>query len=47
MRQVFDELNDPDRLGAGRPTKWPMTATEALYNPNMNDDLTQRCLPTA
>jgi len=47
MRQVFEELNDPDRLGAGRPTKWPMTDQEALYNPNMNDDLTQRCLPTA
>ena len=47
VRQIFEALNDPDRLGVGRPTKWPMTSTEPTYNPNINDDLTQRCLPTA
>lgn len=47
VRQVFEALNDPDRLGVGRPTKWPMTSTEPTYNPNINDDLTQRCLPRA
>ena len=47
MRQVFEELNDPDRLGPGRPTKWPMTSTEPTYNPNIDDDLTKRCIPRA
>ncbi len=47
VRQVFEALNDPDRLGVGRPTQWPMTSTEALYNPGIDDDLTKRCLPTA
>lgn len=47
VRDIFEALNDPDRLGVGRPTKWPMTSTEALYNPGINDDLTQRCMPRA
>jgi hypothetical protein len=47
VRQVFEALNDHERVGVGRPTKWPMTSTEPTYNPNINDDLTQRCLPTA
>ena len=47
VRQVFEELNDPDRVAAGRPTKWPMTSTEPTYNPNINDDISQRCIPRA
>ena len=47
VREIFEALNDPDRLGVGRPSKWPMTSTEPTYNPNINDDLTQRCLPRA
>lgn len=44
-KQVFDALNDDERPGSGRPTQFPMTDTEALYNANINHDLAQRCLP--
>jgi hypothetical protein len=37
---------DSDRLAAGRPIAFPMTATEALYNASIENDLAQRCLPT-
>ncbi len=47
VRDVFEALNDPDRVGVGRPTKFPMSSTEALYNPNIDNDLLQRCLPRA
>ncbi len=47
VRDVFEVLNDPDRVGVGRPTKFPMSSTEALYNPNIDNDLLQRCLPRA
>ena len=47
MRDIFESLNDSERPGVGRPTKWPMTTTEPTYNPNINNDLLQRCLPTA
>ena len=47
VRDVFEALNDPDRLGVGRPTKFPLSSTEALYNPNIENDLLQRCLPRA
>lgn len=47
VREVFEALNDPDRLGVGRPTKFPLSSTEALYNPNIDDDLLKRCLPRA
>ena len=47
MRDVFEELNDPERPGVDRPSKWPMTTTEPTYNPNINNDLLQRCLPRA
>ncbi len=43
---VFEALNDPERPLSGRPSKWPMTQSEALYNPNVRDDITQRCMPT-
>ena len=46
-RQIFDALNDEEREGAGRPTKFTMTDTEPLYNPNIANDLTQRCAPKA
>lgn len=47
VRDVFEALNDPERLGVGRPTKFPLTSAEAIYNPNIADDLLQRCLPRA
>ena len=47
MRDLFEELDDPERPGVGRPSKWPMTTTEPTYNPNINNDLLQRCLPRA
>ncbi len=47
MRQVFDELNDSERVGTGRPLKFPLTDTEATYNPEITNDLAQRCLPRA
>ena len=47
VREVFEALNDPERLGVGRPTKFPLTSAEAVYNPNIDDDLLQRCLPRA
>lgn len=43
---VFGALNDPERPAQGRPTKFPMTDQEALYNPNIENDITVRCLPT-
>lgn len=47
VRDVFEALNDPERIGVGRPTKFPLTSAEAVYNPNIADDLLQRCLPRA
>jgi hypothetical protein len=38
-------MNDAERPATGRPTKFSMTDTEALNNPNIADDLQQRCLP--
>ena len=42
---IFDAMNDPERPGSGRPTKFSMSDTEANLNPNIADDLAQRCLP--
>ena len=44
---VFGAMNDEDRPAAGRPTKFSLTQSEATYNPEINDDLAQRCLPKA
>ena len=44
-RQVFDALDDSEREGSDRPTKFTMTDTEPLYNDNIEDDLTKRCAP--
>ena len=44
-RQIFDALDDPEREGSGRPTKFTMTDSEPLYNDNIDDDLTKRCAP--
>lgn len=46
-RQLFDELEDRERPGAGRPTKFTMTDSEPLYNDNIDNDLTKRCAPKA
>jgi len=42
---VFAAMDDPERPASGRPTKFSMSDTEALNNPNIADDLAQRCLP--
>jgi hypothetical protein len=44
-KEIFAAMNDAERPASGRPTKWPMSETEALYNSNIVDDLAQRCLP--
>lgn len=44
-KQVFTEMNDGERPASGRPIKFTLSDTEALYNNNINDDLAQRCLP--
>ena len=41
---VFRAMNDPLRP-LPRPTKWPIGAAEARYNPNIGEDLSKRCLP--
>ena len=49
MKSVFAALNggagDSERPASGRPTKFSMTDSEPTYNPNINNDLLQRCLP--
>lgn len=47
VAQVFNDLGDSARPGGGRPTKWPMSGTEALYNTNLDHDPLKRCLPRA
>ena len=44
-KEIFAAMNDPERPASGRPTKFSMSDTEALYNNNIADDLAQRCLP--
>jgi hypothetical protein len=44
-KEIFAAMNDAERPATGRPTKFSMTDTEALNNPNIADDLQQRCLP--
>ena len=44
-RQIFDALDDDEREGSDRPTKFTMTDSEPLYNDNIDDDLTKRCAP--
>ena len=46
-RAIFEELDDDERVAAGRPTKWPMSSAEALYNENLENDASQRCMPRA
>ena len=45
MKSVFAAMADSERPASGRPTKFSMTDTEPTYNANINNDLTQRCLP--
>lgn len=44
VEEVFGALNDPERP-LPRPTKFPISETEARYNPNIEDDANLRCLP--
>ncbi|MDH5759339.1 MAG: RagB/SusD family nutrient uptake outer membrane protein [Gemmatimonadota bacterium] len=43
--QVFAAMADSERPSSGRPTKFPMSNEEANDNPNIDNDLLQRCLP--
>lgn len=36
---------DSDRVAAGRPIQFSLSDTEALYNDNIENDLSQRCFP--
>ena len=47
VADIFEPLADGERPGAGRPTKFTMTEDEPVVNPNIVNDLLQRCLPTA
>ena len=44
VAKIFGEMNDP-RRPLPRPTMFAMSSTEALYNDNIEDDLSKRCLP--
>ena len=44
VEEVFGAMNDPLRP-LPRPTKFPLTSGEARYNPEIADDIAQRCLP--
>lgn len=44
VAKIFGEMNDPMRP-LPRPTMFPVSYTEALYNPNIEDDIAKRCLP--
>jgi hypothetical protein len=44
-KEIFAAMNDSERPSVGRPSKFPMSNTEALYNNNIADDLAKRCLP--
>lgn len=44
VEEVFSAMNDPERP-LPRPTKFPLTSGEARYNPEISDDISQRCLP--
>jgi hypothetical protein len=44
-KQVFEAINDPETPASGRPVKFPMSDTEALNNPEIDNLLTARCLP--
>ncbi len=44
VEEVFGAMGDPLRP-LPRPTKWPLTSAEARYNPNIEDDISKRCLP--
>ncbi len=46
-RRVFEALNDSERPGTGRPTKFTLSDQEALYNDNIKSELTARCIPRA
>lgn len=46
-RDLFDQLDDRERRGTGRPTKFTMTDSEPLYNASIDNDLTKRCAPKA
>lgn len=44
VEEIFGAMNDPERP-LPRPTKFPLGSSEARYNPSVEDNVTQRCLP--
>lgn len=46
MGSVFAGFNDPERPAVGRPTKFSMSDSEAVFNNQIENDVTKRCLPT-
>lgn len=44
---IRGEAPNQNLFGANRPIKFPLTNSEALNNPEIADDRTQRCLPRA
>ena len=47
VRERFDSFNDPERPGAGRPTKFSGSTSEAQYNDMIDDQESLRCFPKA
>ena len=47
VRERFDSFNDPERPGAGRPTQFSGSTSEAQYNDMVDDDEALRCFPKA
>ena len=44
VEEIFGALNDPERP-LPRPIKWTLNASEARYNPEIEDNPAVRCLP--
>lgn len=47
VRERFDSFNDPERPGAGRPTKMSGSLSEARYNNGVSQEESDRCFPRA
>ena len=47
VRERFDSFNDPERPGAGRPTKMSGSLSEARFNPEVSQEEADRCFPIA
>jgi len=45
VAKAFKSMNNPALYPLPRPTKWPIAPAEARYNPQIGENLSQRCLP--